>query len=249
MSYIETANTLADVQRLLDRCIEEARAENTAEGYFPLIYSWETKDIAKAADDGLFAAPDELRRMIVVFANRYFTARARFRAGETTDKAWTLAFRAARSSPALVVQHILLAMNAHINVDLAAATAETGLPWPDYSKVDVILGNGVRNIQGRLNRTTIVLRALDLFGGDFDEMFTIYSLKAARRYAFDMARRMRDAPTDQRSSLIAESDSCALGFGQLLLNPPLRDRVLLGALRLFERNISPRDFMGLLERV
>jgi len=233
---------------MLTRCIQTAREENSADGYFALIYAWETADIARAADDGLFLEPDEIRRMIVAFANRYFTARAQFRAGAPTSRAWSLAFRAARASSALVVQHILLAMNAHINLDLAAATAETGLPWPDYSKVDVILGNGVGRIQGCLNRTTPVLRVVDKVGRGFDEMFTIYSVKAARRYAYEMAQRLRNTPEAGRPALVAEADACALKYGELLLSPPLRDRVLLGAIHLTEVNASPREFLDLLER-
>ena len=248
MPPIELATTVDDVRHLLARCIETAREENSADGYFPLIYSWETADIARAADDGQFHAPDAIRKMIVAFANRYFTARALFRAGQPTSRAWALAFRAARASSALVVQHMLLAMNAHINLDLAAATAETGLPWPDYSKVDVILGNGVGRIQGCLNRTTPVLRALDLFGGNFDEMFTIYSLKAARRYAFEMAQRSSATPEAGRPALVAEADACALSLGERLLRPPLRDRMLLAAIHLSEVNLSPRDVLDLLAR-
>ncbi len=246
MSFIESATTLDDVQEMLEHCISTARAENSAEGYFPLIYAWETRDIAAAA--GGFDAPVELRRMIVVFANRYFAARQQFRAGAPTPKAWGLAFRAARASSALVVQHLLLAMNAHINVDLAAAAAETGLSWPDYSRVDAILGAGIAKVQSRLNRTTLVLRAVDWFAGDFDEMLTVFSLKAARRHAFDLARRLRSTPEPGRPALIAEADDFALQLGQRLLTPPLRDRLLLAAVRLSERNASPRDLLGLLER-
>lgn len=249
MSFNEPANTVDDVQRMLEHCITTARAENSADGYFPLLYSWETRDIAAAADAGGFEAPDELRRMIVVFANRYFAARRQFRAGAPAPKAWSLAFRAARASSALVVQHLLLAMNAHINVDLAAAAAETGLTWPEYSRVDAILGQGVARIQSRLNRTTIVLRALDWVAGDFDEMLTAFSLKAARRHAFELADRLRVTPEPGRPALIAEADDFALRLGQRVLTPPLRDRLLLAAVRLSERNASPRDLLALLERV
>jgi hypothetical protein len=248
MSFIESAKSVDEVRALLERCLETARAENSAEGYFPLIYTWETRDIAAAADSGLFDDPDALRRMIVVFANRYFAARRQFRADEPTPKAWGLAFRAARSSPALVVQHLLLAMNAHINVDLAAAAAETGLTWPDYARVDAILARGVAQIQERLNRTTIVLRAIDWFAGNFDEMLTIFSIKAARRHAFELAHRLHESPEAARSAIVAEADDCALRLGQCLLRPPLRDRLLLAAVQLSERNASPRDLLALLER-
>lgn len=244
---MEQAESVEDVQRMLGRCIEAARDENSADAYFALLYSWETRDIADAANAGVFDAPDELRRMIVTFANRYFAARAQYRANQPMSRAWALAFRAARSTSALVVQHILLAMNAHVNVDLGIAAAETGLPWGDYARVDAILGRGVGRIQGALNRTTPVLRGLDLIGGEFDEMFTIYSLKAARRQAFSLAQRLRAALPQDRPSIVAEADALALGFGQLLLDPPLRDRLWLAAVRITERNVSPRRLLGILE--
>ncbi len=248
MNLGERAESVEDVLNLLGRCIETARAENTADGYFPLLYTWETRDIALAAEQGVFEAPEEARRMIVVFSNRYFAARRQFRAGEATAKAWSLAFHAARSSSALVVQHLLLAINAHINLDLPVAAAETGVGFPDYSRVDAILARGVARIQGALNRTTFVLRLLDLFGGEFDEMFATFSLRAARRHAFEVARRLRGAPESERTALIAEADQVAFSIGQRLLDPPLRDRILLAAVSLTERNKSPRDLLALLER-
>jgi hypothetical protein len=148
----------------------------------------------------------------------------------------------------LVVQHLLLAINAHINLDLPVAAAETGMGWPDYSRVDAILARGVSRIQGALNRTTFVLRLIDILGGEFDEMFASFSLRAARRHAFELARRLRAAPESVRPALIAEADQIALGIGQRLLDPPLRDRILLAALSLTERNKSPRDLLSLLER-
>lgn len=248
MSLVEQAESVDDVHRLLARCIEAGRDENSADAYFALLYAWETRDIEDAARAGVFEAPDELRRMIVTFANRYFAARAQFRANQPMSRAWALAFRAAHSTSALVVQHILLAMNAHINVDLGVAAAATGLPWPDYARVDAILGRGVGRIQGSLNRTTPVLRGLDLIGGEFDEMLTIYSMKAARRQAFVLAQQLRAAPQAEHPSIVAEADDCALRLGQRLLDPPLRDRLLLAAVRITERNVSPRQLLAILEQ-
>jgi hypothetical protein len=248
MGESDSAKTVNEVLELLGRCLQTARAENSADGYFPLIYTWETLDIAAAADAHLFDDPDALRRMIVAFANRYFAARRQFRAGDPTPKSWALAFRAARSSSILVLQHLLLAINAHVNVDLAVAAAETGVPWADYSRVDAILGRGIARIQRSLNRTTIVLRLLDVVGGDFDEMLTTFSLKAARRHAFELAHRLRGAPEATRAELIAEADDFALRLGGCVLEPPLRDRLLLALVKLSERNASPRDLLSLLER-
>jgi hypothetical protein len=247
MSSIESAATVDDVSRLFQQCLDTARAENSADGYFPLIYIWVTRDILAEAQR--FESPEVLRRMTVVFANRYFSARRQFRAGEPASRTWSLTFQAARTSPALVVQHILLAMNAHINVDLGVAVAETELSWADFSRVDRILGAGIDRTQSRLNRTTRLLSALDVVAGGFDEMFASFSLSAARRHAFDLAQRLRATPPAARPAVIAEAEDLAHRLGQRLLSPPsLRDRLLLAAMRLSERNLSPRELLALLER-
>lgn len=249
MSNIELAESAEDVLRLLDSCTEMARDENSADGYFSLIYTWETRDILAAADAGRFTAPDEVRRAIVLFGNRYFTARADFRARRPTSKCWTLAFGTARASSALVLQHILLGMNAHINYDLAAAIAETALPPCDYASVGEVLCGGVDRVQGCLNRTTPVLAALDVIGGNFDELLASYSVRAARHYAFDLVQRLRAAPAASRPALMQQADDFAFRLGQRLISPPLRDRLVLALVRLTERNVSPRELLGMLERV
>lgn len=245
MSENEVAQSVDDVRRMLQRCVDVAREENSAAGYFPLLYLWETEDIAAAADAGTFSSPDQLRSMIVAFSNRFFAAREQFRRNAPAAKAWSLAFNAARSSN-LVVLHLLLAINAHINVDLGVAAAETGVLGDDFSRVDGILAQGVVRVQAKLNRTTPVLRVLDTLGGGFDEMLTIYSLKAARHQALELARRLSSTSGRARTSLIAEADDLAFRLGQRLLDPPLRDRLVLASIWLSERNVSPREFIDLL---
>jgi hypothetical protein len=66
--------------------------------------------------------------------------------------------------------------------------------------------------------------------------------------AFALADRLRVTPEPARPALIAEADDFALRLRQRVLTPPLRDRLLLAAVRLSEHNASPRDLLGLLER-
>ena len=73
-------------------------------------------------------------------------------------------------------------------------------------------------------------------------------LKAARRQAFTLAQRLRAAPETGRAGIMAEADDLALRLGQRLLDPPLRDRLLLAAVRITERNVSPRELLAILER-
>jgi hypothetical protein len=248
MVDVELAKSVGDVERLLKQCVEVAQAENSAAGYFPLIYLWETRDLAAAADRGDFDSPEKLREMIVAFSNQYFSARGRFRAGQSTSRAWGLAFEAARSSSSLVIEHLLLAMNAHINLDLGVATAQVQMQSGDFQRVDGILAQGVHRIQAKLNRTSLLLRAADWLGGRFDELFVVYSLEAARRQAFSVAERLLRTPEPDRPSVISQVDDLATGFGRRLLQPPFRARVLLALARLTEPALSPREIVDLLAR-
>src|SRR5688572_12747553 len=57
----------------------------------------------------------------VAFAKRYLDELRRFGAGEPTSGCWEEAFGATRRWRAIVRQHLLLGVNAHINLDLGAA--------------------------------------------------------------------------------------------------------------------------------
>jgi len=66
-----------------------------------------------------------MERLDVTFANRYLDAVARHRAGRETTRAWGVAFAALGRWPPIVIQHQMLGMNAHINLDPGIAAAET----------------------------------------------------------------------------------------------------------------------------
>jgi len=68
---------------------------------------------------GRFDDGPRMERLDVTFANRYLEALNRFRRGESPTPCWLLSFEAAATWPPIVLQHLLLGMNAHINFDLA----------------------------------------------------------------------------------------------------------------------------------
>ncbi len=241
----------AEVQRTkqaLQHCVDTARAENSAAGYFPLIYSWETEDLLRAAGSGRFEQPERVLATVVAFAHRYLQARSDYRTGKPAGRAWTVAFEAARAESLTVLQHVLLAFNAHINVDLAAASAETGLVGRDYDRVDEVLAAGVDPVQSRLNRTTPLLRWLDPLACRVDEFFAVFSLAAARRHAGALTRSLLEADEEGRRRLLEGADLLAEGLARRLRNPGLLPRSALAVARLTQRGASPRELIELLAR-
>ena len=100
-----------------------------------------------------------MHEMDVLFANFYIRAYHDFRAGKPVSRCWKVSFEAARD-PLAIVQHIMLGMNAHINLDLAIAAALTmdGEPIEDlandFRKVNEILSGLTNEMQEQLARVS-----------------------------------------------------------------------------------------------
>jgi hypothetical protein len=240
LKCIKLAECVQDVQRLLKRVVEEAYAEDSAEGFFPALYIEETEDLLRAARQGVFDEPKRLEETVVAFANRYFLARGQYRLGLDPSRVWALSFNAATRDTLLLVQHLLLGANAHINLDLAPTVAETGLCGRDYERVNDILALGVERIQERINQVSPLFALLDRVFWSADEFAVIFGIRALRARAEEIAARLLRAPGDERERVLAEVDRDAESFGRQLLRPRVAGRLLLPALRAEEKWISPR---------
>ena len=119
------AATIDEVIAQLDEVIDRARREGSRVGYFPALYRKVTVAVKEGIAAGRFEDGQRMERLDVVFANRYLEAMAAWRAGEPPTRSWQLSFEAAGRWWPIVLQHLLLGMNAHINLDLGVAAART----------------------------------------------------------------------------------------------------------------------------
>lgn len=101
-------------------------------GYFSDLYLTITQGIWDHIQQRDFFADDEyLARLDVVFANRYLDALRTWAGGGRAPQAWTLLFEAADTGEITAVQLAGAGVNAHINLDLAVATVDTGREMGD----------------------------------------------------------------------------------------------------------------------
>src|SRR5918997_3163346 len=113
---------------------------------FALLYLRTTEGMRDANADGEFSDPAFWdAEVIPTFADYYLDAYAAWKAGRErdVDPAWRIAFRT-DASRLTCNQMIYLAINAHVNNDLAFMIEEMGAryTYPDHKHVDVVL---VRN--------------------------------------------------------------------------------------------------------
>jgi Family of unknown function (DUF5995) len=158
-----------------------------------------------------------------VFANRYLIAYYDWRADRPIPLAWQAAFQACVSTPHLVYQHLLLGMNAHINLDLGLAVADIALPGRlavlhgDFLKINDILLQMIDGVQDALALSAPWLGRLDRLGGQLDEMITHRVICRARKHAWQVANDLLGAEQMAKPHLIAQVDKNAQAIANRIM--------------------------------
>jgi hypothetical protein len=84
-----------------------------------------TRTVRQRIGTGYFADDARMEVMDVTFAGRYLTAFQQWRVGDPAISAcWKVAFDAVADPTLVILQNLLVGMNAHITYDLGIATAK-----------------------------------------------------------------------------------------------------------------------------
>jgi hypothetical protein len=214
------AKTIDEVIARLDAVISEAAREGSRLGYFAALYRNVTVEVKRGIAQGRFADGARMERLDVNFANRYLTALSDYRHHQPTPHCWAASFRAAGAWPPIVLQHLLLGMNAHINLDLGAAAALTcpGAQLPplkaDFDEINNILTAMTGGVQLQLAKISRWMRLLDLVGGRTERAVLNWSIDVARDEAWRLAEQLASlAPAEQQRVLVRrDNETAALAF-------------------------------------
>lgn len=77
----------------------------------------------------------------VIFAQRYISAYKNWKEGKPITDSWKIAFDFGKVKNSMIMQHLLLGINAHINLDLGIATLETTSFQDEKSKAKCFYKN------------------------------------------------------------------------------------------------------------
>jgi len=234
--------SIDDVLARLDAIIETARRRGTADGYFAALYRRVTAEVKAGIARGDFENGPRMARFDIIFASRYIEAWQQQERGEKPSASWATAFSASRSYWPVVMQHLLVGMNAHINLDLGIAAAEVAPGSEiaalrnDFETINRILSGLVDDVQNRLSQIWPGMRVLDATGGGFDEELASFSIGKARAAAWLIATTLA-AETDptRRAAYIRQIDGLMSVLGLGILKPGLRASSALAVVRLRER--------------
>lgn len=234
------ADSIDEVIESLDRIIEWAKRHESRLGYFPAIYRNVTIAVKEKIENRDFDHPDFMEELDVHFANRYLYAFERYQDSQPITDSWKLAFETAGQWRPIVLQHLLLGMNAHIHLDLgisAAETAEAGRlrdVRDDFFMINRILSNQIDKVQTQLTEVWPTLKLLDKIGGNVDETLTDASLIITRERAWNITKELSNLPTAERSGRIKILDQETARMGEKIINHNKWVQFLLLLIRLTE---------------
>jgi len=240
---VPAATTIDEVLARLDAIIADARRQRRRTGYFAVLYRDVTAGVKRGIAAGEFDDGPRMERLDVVFANRYLDAYDAHHVGRPTSRAWSVAFRAARRWPPLVLQHLMLGMNAHIALDLGIAAAEVcpgdalSTLERDFGRINALLGGMIDEVQRRLTVISPWMGVLDRVGQRTDEALCGFCLERARDVAWQHARRLAPLTPEEQALEIDTMDLLATALALPIHSPGVMARAAMLGVRLGE----PRD--------
>jgi hypothetical protein len=204
----------------IDELRSAALAADDARGYFPAMYARVTREVENAAATGRFANGSRMEEFARAFAGWYPTLR---HGDVPVAGCWRAAFDVAGDQRLMIVQHLLLGINAHVNHDLPQVVVESAPRGSDLSElrsdfdaVNDILADSLPTVLRSLGTVSRWVNTAAVFGGR--QLFD-FSLQVARRRAWDAAVRMHALDDAGRAAYVVELDRLVRVLAYLVANP------------------------------
>ncbi len=228
LPHLPVATSLTETVANFDTIIAWATVEKSPIGYFATVYKRATLAIEKATlRPGRFRKPTRMELFAMAFSQRYFDALNAYfapRRGTPLTSVWKCHFDGAKLTHPIIVQHLLTAVNAHINLDLGIAACQVGganLPAlrNDFNKVNAILGSQIQGVLDALDEVSPGIRTVRelLVVDEVEEIRKL--LIAFRDAAWNFAVTLCQNP-DEFDELVARQDASTTTLGGCYMDPP-----------------------------
>lgn len=236
-----TAKTIEEVISVLENIIKDSQKNNDPLGYFAALYLKVTQKVKEGISENFFDDGPRMEKLDVVFANRYLAAYFAHQKNQAATNSWQKSFEISSHYWPIVLQHVLMGMNAHINLDLGIAAAEISKAeniddlQNDFNKINEILSSLVADVEKDLSRIWPTLKRLLKISGKVDDFLVDFSMKIAREGAWKFAKSIAHLPVDQLPVLIADRDRKVARKSKMVSNPGVMVSLIFKIVRLGEK--------------
>ncbi len=200
------------VQRMRER-LEMWQKASDPRATFLYCYVMMTENMLTAIQAGEFNDPVWVRHLLEHFANYYFTALQGYEQQDPgTPAVWRLTFESAHRPGSLVLQNLLLGVNAHINYDLVLALSDLLEPdwyslddhtreqrYNDHCHVSQVITRTIDSVQDTiLEPQSLPLQLADVLFGPVDEWVISRLIGNWREQVWEQAMQRISSPDPEK---------------------------------------------------
>lgn len=237
----EDISTIDEVITFLENIILKSEQYKDPSGYFAALYRKVTIRVKEGIASGFFDDSWRIEQLDIVFAKRYIDAWVLHHKEEPPTLSWQKAFDFSTHYRPIVLQHLLLGMNAHINLDLGIAAAKISKGKNiadlenDFNRINEILSSLVHEVEEDLEAVWPTLKLILKLAGKVDDFMIDFSMKLARDGAWKFANQLSGAPENQFQSLIEVRDQKVTAKSKIITKPGKIATIVLFIIRVMER--------------
>lgn len=227
---------IAELESILDDCSRKA----SRAGYFAALYHKVTCEVKEGILNNRFENGARMERLDVLFANRYIAAYRQWRNGEEPTGSWKVAFEATERRRTLLLQHLLLGINAHINLDLGIATVEAmegnelSAMLGDFNSINVILSAMSYGVMNDISRMSPLMSILGFHASRGNSILVQFTINNARDGAWMFANELAGKKDEAYAACIAQRDKTIAELAKGLAKPGGVLRFTTWLIHLFE---------------
>lgn len=231
--------TIAEVIAQLDHIVAHSVAQSSRQAYFASLYRQMTVAVQQGIQQQVFEDAARMEKLDVLFAQRYIDAWQQYQQHGTLTQSWHHVFDSTQQ-PYTVIQHLLMGINTHINLDLAIAAALTAPGesiWQlqkDFDTINSQIATLAVEVQRKLEAICWPMKLLSRISEGKEKAVLNFSIEKARQAAWANAVALALMPEQERAAYIVQMDATVLGISQKIAKPGAVAGWMLTPIRWFE---------------
>jgi hypothetical protein len=233
--------TIDEVIEALDAIIKQCEDDNDTAGYFAALYRKVTNRVKQGIANNEFEDGARMEKLDVIFASRYLDAHYAWKQNQPMTAPWKKAFDITTNYWPIMLQHLLIGMNAHINLDLGIAAAEVSAGknindlQNDFNKINTILSSLVTEVQNELAEIWPRLKWILQRTNKVDDFMVDFSMQLSREGAWKFAVSLASAEQNNLKSMIDARDIIVTNKSKIITYDGFWASLILGIIRIGER--------------
>lgn len=232
--------SIDEVLALQTDIIREAVRTNARHGYFASLYMHMTRALKQHTVGSTFSDSMRMQRLCTLFAGRYLDALQQWQRGEMPTRSWFVTLEETKRNNIAAIQHLLCGINAHINLDLAIAAADTCKDVDihafkaDFDIINNVIATITNSMKLKLHTISWPMRFLDDIGQNYDDDIAHFSICVARDEAWRCAVELHGMDEARRAPYIHALDERTACLAERIISPGFYPNLLLKPIKWFE---------------